>query len=587
MEKIYVADFETRAGEQAIKDGETWVWAWAICLLDNIEIVATGSTIEEFMEYVYKLGDCKIYFHNLKFDGNFVLSKLIKDGYKITTEKELKTKEYSCLISDMGTFYQIKFKMGRGHEVTIWNSLNKIQSSVAKIGKDFKTKYQKLDIDYVEDRPYGYVMTDEEREYVKNDVRVVAEALKFLYEKGMDRMTASSDAFHYFLDMSGGKKSFRNVFPVLEYDIHMFCKNAYRGGFCYCMRPGYYKGVCGNTYDVNSLYPSMMHSSSLNIYPYGEPRYFKGKYKEDEYYPLYICRIKADFELKEGFIPSIQIKGNRFKDNEYIIKSDGVVEMTLTSVDLKLFMDHYDIYVLEFIDGWKFKARLGMFDEFIDHLYEIKKTSKGALRQWAKIMLNSFYGRFGLSVIQTRKAPEMIEGAVKYKKTDEDEIIDPIYMPVACFVTAYARNFTIRAAQKNYDGFIYADTDSLHMIGEAVGIEIHESNMSCWDHESEWDEAVFIRQKTYMEKIGGEWVIKAAGMNEATKEYFKDSIAEGVVTAQDFKLGLKIDGFKLMPKAVKGGVLLVPSKFEIKETGKSSKKEEYVKIDSHISIMKI
>ena len=44
----------------------------------------------------------------------------------------------------------------------------------------------------------------------------------------------------------------------------------------------------------------------------------------------------------------------------------------------------------------------------------------------------------------------------------------PGYIPVGAAITSYARNFTIRAAQKNYHsvdepGFIYADTDSLKL----------------------------------------------------------------------------------------------------------------------------
>lgn len=268
------------------------------------------------MEQIKTLDGSTIFFHNLKFDGNFILNYLLKNGYELTEERKLNKRQFSTLISDTGAFYQIKIKFDNSNEVLIWNSLNKIQGSVENIGKSFKTKYQKLSIDYIEDRPEGYKMTPEEEEYVKNDVRIIAEALQFLLSQGMDRMTAASDAFNFYIDMIGGKQRFRQGFPILDYETHEYCKKAYRGGFCYCLRPGYYNET-GNTYDVNSLYPSVMHSSSGNIYPYGDPIFedYGEGITDDEFesrkvdkMPLYIVRIIADFKLKEGFLPTIQLK---------------------------------------------------------------------------------------------------------------------------------------------------------------------------------------------------------------------------------------------------------------------------------------
>ena len=82
----------------------------------------------------------------------------------------------------------------------------------------------------------------------------------------------------------------------------------------------------------------------------------------------------------------------------------------------------------------------------------------------------------------------------------------PVYIPCGAAITSYARNFTIRAAQANYHGvdapgFIYADTDSIHcdLPPEQIkGIAIHDTEFCCWKIESEWDEAFFTRQKTYI-----------------------------------------------------------------------------------------
>ena len=57
------------------------------------------------------------------------------------------------------------------------------------------------------------------------------------------------------------------------------------------------------------------------------------------------------------------------------------------------------------------------------------------------------------------------------------------YIPIGSAITSYARNFTIRAAQMNYNGcergFIYADTDSIHCDlnpSEVKGIKMRVPN---------------------------------------------------------------------------------------------------------------
>lgn len=84
-----------------------------------------------------------------------------------------------------------------------------------------------------------------------------------------------------------------------------------------------------------------------------------GKYKDDKIYDLYIQTITCSFEIKKNKIPTIQIKNNRsiFRSNEYLTTSNGqIVCLVLTSVDLKLFLEQYNVYDLEYVQGWKFKS---------------------------------------------------------------------------------------------------------------------------------------------------------------------------------------------------------------------------------------
>ena len=569
--KRFTADFETATW---LYD-ETFVWAWALCEIDNPEKVEVGNSIETFFERIKKEANSIIYFHNLKFDGEFILYYLMKNGYDYVVKKERRNNTFSTLISDMGLFYQIEvyFEVGKKtKKVTFLDSLKIINQTVESMPKTFKIPENKLEIDYNAPRERNHILTEDEIAYIKNDVVIVAKALSYLFNMGLTKMTAGSNALSEYKEIMKINK-FRSLYKPLNYDIDKDIRRAYRGGFTYC-NP-IYKGITtgsGEVLDVNSLYPSVMYNEIL---PFGEPYFYKGKYKEDKVYPLYIQRLTCSFKLKEGKIPTIQIKHSRFVDNEYLTDS-GIepVALTLTSIDLKLFLEQYDVWDLEYESGWKFKGMRGLFTKYIDKWIEVKNNAtisgnKG-MRQVAKIMLNSLYGKFATSLDVQSKIPYLENEIVKYK-LDEKATKEGVYLPMGAFITAYARDKTIRTSQaiKTYsiekygkDLYCYSDTDSIHTLLSIDELkkfcEIDDVKLGAWAHESHFTKAKFIRQKTYIEEINGEINITCAGLPKRCYDQ---------VTWDNFKEGLKVDG-KLAFKHVKGGVNLVDTEFTIKEDKK-------------------
>ena len=140
------------------------------------------------------------------------------------------------------------------------------------------------------------------------------------------------------------------------------------------------------------------------------------------------------------------------------------------------------------------------------------------------------------------------------------QVVKAFCKEAGAMITAYARYFTITAAQENYESFIYADTDSLHLIGNDAGknLPVHETKMLHWKNESSFSRAKYIRQKTYCEfirkengrKVSPHWDIKCAGLPANCKRKF---LATRPITAFDY--GLSIFG-KLRPVRVRGGLLL-------------------------------
>ena len=568
--KTLMADFETTTNPDDVR-----VWAGCAVDVDSLEVSFIGNDLDSFMAYLSNK-NTKCYFHNLRFDGEFILYWLFTHGYVFDpgvdadgNRTPLKDKHFRCLITDDGLFYSIEVCFQRVSpkkykKVTFYDSLKKLPFKVAVIAKAFELQQSKGEIDYRADRPVGYQMTDEEREYIETDCRIVAEALKIQLEQGLTKMTTASDALNWYKKMVGVDK-FEKWFPVLPIELDADLRRSYKGGWVY-MRPDRknVRGLSGKQYDINSLYPWAMYVCLL---PYGYPMFFEGRPVKDEKYPLFIVHMKCTFELKPGHLPTLQLKNNRrYVETEYLTTSrvkvgrhwdNEPVEMWLTSVDYQLLLDHYELDDVTYINGFKFKGAVGMFKDYIDHWMHIKETTTGALRQLAKLMLNSLYGKFATNPKARKKYPYLDQetGVVKYRYSEYEER-DPVYTAMGCFITAYARDKTIRSAQANYARFIYADTDSLKLEGheEPLDLEVHPTRLGAWKDEGDFTDSKWLRAKTYMVTVDGKTKVTCAGMPDNVKEK---------VTYGNFCPGSTFTG-KLMPRRYPGGIVLEDTTFTIK-----------------------
>lgn len=594
---LYTADFETTTNEQDCR-----VWAWGVCEIGNPEYFAHGNTLDGFFDYMEKSNNSTFYFHNLKFDGEFIMVYLFEHGFKHVMDRtDEDTKTFTTLISDAGQFYSIKIifeKKGKKTKfVKIYDSLKILPFSVAQIAKGFNLPIHKLEIDYDTPREKGHILTDEEVSYLRNDVDIVARALHVLFEQGLDRMTQGSNALHDY-KRTVGKNNFERWFPAPDYDHDV--RQSYKGGFTF-LNPVYKDKDIGEgiVLDVNSLYPSVMHDKPL---PFGEGVYFDGQYKFDSLYNLYVQMFTCQFELKPGYIPTIQLKNNlSFVPTQYLESSNGEeVTMCLTSVDLEIFLEHYNVYNIEYHSGWKFKSTMGLFTEYIDKWTKVKVEStlngNKAMRTLAKLMLNALYGKFATNPNVQSKIPYYDNGIVKYSKGPK-ETRSPIYIPVGTFITAWARHKTITSAQKVYNMFAYADTDSLHLELklppelsamsnddlerlttadlQKYGVPIPDDfivdpvALGAWKIESRFTRARFLRQKSYVE----DWNPPETWGNPET--YNKDLLnitCAGMpqscykfVTWENFHEGATYPG-KLQPKHVPGGIVLKDIDFTIKKS---------------------
>lgn len=604
----FAADFET-----TVYDGQTSteIWAAACCEL-NTEDVHIFGCFDDFFKFLKKQNkNLIVEFHNLKFDGSFILWQFeyvykiplacwySKPGETIETDpyayrdinmtkpNRMENGTYNYAISDMGQWYQITYKY-RDNLIIFRDSLKLLPFRLAKIGHDFKTKHQKLTMEYKGFRYAGCYISEAEKQYIANDVLVLKEALEIMFSEGHTKMTIGScamDEYRRTVDKSTYFNRYPNLYNIaIDPERHQalnageWIHHSYHGGWCYLV-PEKANAIhaAGITADVNSLYPSMMHSESGNKYPVGMPHFWTGNFIPDEALQddkYYFVRIKTRFYIKPGKLPTIQIKGSMlYRHTEWLTSSDIVrhstgersatylgldgiihdtrVVLTMTMTDYVLFREQYDVVDFEILDGCYFNAETGIFDAYIDKYKKIKMEAKGAKRAIAKLFLNSLYGKMAANK----------NSSFKLALKNEDETIDfvnveaydktPGYIAVGSAITSYARNFTIRAAQANYygpdqPGFIYADTDSIHcdLPADALkNVPVHPNAFCHWKLEASWDKAIFVRQKTYIEHVTAEDLqliekpynnVKCAGMPDRCKLLLEQSM-DGYVSDSDLE----------------------------------------------------
>lgn len=643
--KVMVGDFET-----TVFEGQEYTEVWAsACVELYTEDVHIFHSIDDQFSY-FKSLNCNIicYYHNLKFDGAFWLSYLItKLGFTHASTGEEGTENFhwqsrddmpnhslSYAISELGQWYRITIKE-KSHFIELRDSLKLLPFSLKRIGDSFQTKHKKLNMEYKGFRYAGCPISDEEKSYISNDVLVIKEALEILFNEGHNKLTIGSCCLSEFKKQFA-KDEYDYYFPNL-YEIPInkelygvenageFIRQSYHGGWCYLAKGKEQKIYHnGTTADVNSLYPSMMSGESGNYYPIGIPHFWHGNYIPDEAtntHSFFFIKFRTRFYIKKNKLPFIQVKNSmlyRFTEmletSDVYSKQDGkyyskyrsiegeiktaTLTLTMTMMDFALFQAHYELVDFEILSGCWFNSVIGIFDNYIERYKKIKLENKGAKRELAKLFLNNLYGKMAASTSSNFKSAYVKDnGALGWYIINANDK-KPGYIPVGSSITSYARNFTIKAAQLNYHGpnkrgFIYADTDSIHcdlLPDEIVGITEHERNFCCWKLESCWDDAYFVRQKTYIEHITHEnreavdspyYKVTCAGMPQKCKDLFLQSMTQDPHfdytsltdderefvkqhrTIEDFNIGLTIPG-KLYPKTINGGVVLTDTTYQMR-----------------------
>lgn len=217
IDNVYCADFETTSSPNLEKDGCVRVYIWSLIRVSDRK-KWFGYNLDSFLARIRAVKAKICYFHNLKFDGNFILYRL------------LELNEPLELCAPNGSWFYLKWK-----GIEFRDSLKKIKLSVAQIAMLLNIPHK---IDVRDDNgkfpweyyiPESYIAPMEQVEYCLRDSEIIAEFISREWKDGRTRLTTSAEAYH---NAKNSIPKFRLLFPKIEPEIDEFVRQSYKGGVC-------------------------------------------------------------------------------------------------------------------------------------------------------------------------------------------------------------------------------------------------------------------------------------------------------------------------------------------------------------------
>lgn len=118
----FAADFETTTDPDDCR-----VWLWGIAPVEEPTAQAWGTSLDSFIHKISKASSV-VSFHNLKFDGTFIIDWLLKHDYEhFEGDYAGEPGSFKTLISDMGKFYSFTVYWTSGKITEFRDSVKKSQ----------------------------------------------------------------------------------------------------------------------------------------------------------------------------------------------------------------------------------------------------------------------------------------------------------------------------------------------------------------------------------------------------------------------------------------------------------------------------
>lgn len=481
-------------------------YAWLVS--DGVDF-AWLESFEEFTDFCCEHRVKTAWWYNAKFDFAFIDYQILSNGWTSTNGKRMTDRSYNSLHGDQGQRYKLTLAKAYNHsgrdqdrhkhiyKTSHYDFMNIFGGGLARNLKAFNVvdydgnEIRKLEMDYQGE------IDDNAVQYMKNDVyglfhlvRIADEFLQkecnvSLLKEDPDIMTAGAlakltllESMYGLGDKKANVKRFQQMHKMtVELDQSLRDRYLYTGGKTIANKDYIGKLITRKIYyyDRNSMYPSEMYimpdliGGLLPI----DAKWFD-HYRALDYQIIYEL-TDYDFILKDGALAVLYCPFNR----EYVddMNSDDYFNRSLLMFDFELdtLAQFYDIHA-KINKGFAIKKSKNQgISNFIKKWYDqkaqAKKTNNGVLSQFAKLMLNSSYGKLSQNPQRVNSHREISEDTGAVHLVEDDTNIDEkslLSVIMGAYITAKARcslmNFMIEvcgSAIATREHIFYCDTDSI------------------------------------------------------------------------------------------------------------------------------
>ena len=585
--KLYYNDellTEQKAYELYKMFGAMWcrqnivVKAYAFMLSDG-ENFALFQCIGDFIQCCAQMLAKKVFWYNAKFDfslfdyyfaiNHWERSQDVVENFNKQKHK-IHSNVFQSMDGDFGQRYQLRIWKSyknthynkKVHNFKMIDICNIFGGGLARNLEDWDIedrhgiKIRKLKMDYVA----ADINNEEDLKYMVADTKglhLLAEKIdkKIKEISGYslfdgDYITAGGLAKKSLLNfMFGDKKvrpnikTFKSLFPMtVEQDKDYRDFKLYQGGKCF-VSPYYINRIVKNIrkYDVNSMYP---HKMKTMLYPVGNPKIVK-EISNDER-KIYVLKIKNIYGyLKQNMVPTWY----DVITNEYQFQVFEEDTQYFWLEELRILEQYYNLTyeileILEF-DGYYLRGA----QKYIDTFYDIKSNSKGAIKQGAKLFLNSAYGKLAERVEKISCHYELSnEGYMRLIKgettIDEKSLMSIL---VGSRITALARvqlmDYIIKICKGNPKKyFLYCDTDSVHALCDFEDTD--DKELGKMKNEGIYEYGKYLAPKTYvlfndLAKNDRKYEVHSKGVNVFVVEKELEKCKTFEQASEKFKAGVQ------------------------------------------------
>ena len=471
----------------------------------------------------------------------YVKYKTDNNFYSMTELKQLKEDKNI----DIGREY---------YSLTFIDSMNHLQKSVKQLGKIINL--DKLPTPkFLGEFPKNEDQWTEMKNYNIRDSEITYKFMEFVQENynkiGSNmKITISSSSMDLF------RRKYLNSFWRQEPRENILeCYKAYYGGRTEAFKRGIFNienyGKI-KVYDVNSLYPFEL----LNKYPY--PKSYK---KEKITY--------EDIESFEGIV-NIKLKSPDLNIPILPVKTDklrfpvGNIEGMYDFNSIR-FAVNYGYEIEKILNGVVYEHTFSPFKNYVKDLYALRNKLKDrddSSELIAKILMNSFYGKFGYNYSNKEKIisvddlkdydmdkidiyPYGKTGILRIKTGEESYIPGYVFPIFSLYVTSYARATMFKNFKRiGFNRLLYTDTDCIFTTRNiSTSNELGELKL-----ENTFNELCIVKPKFYSGlTIDNKDIIKVKGLHGSLESY-----NHFINMIKSKKFSAKTQHFRKLRTALKG-----------------------------------